>query len=44
MVGETRWQQGMATFCQPFTGATVRSFDHTAEALARQWLKDSHAR
>ena len=24
MVGERKWQHGMATFCQPFTTATIR--------------------
>jgi hypothetical protein len=38
MVGEKKWQEGMATFCKPFTRATVRYFDHTAAAEARQWL------
>jgi SpoIIAA-like len=38
MVGETRWQQGMAIFCKPFTGASVRYFDHVDAAKARQWL------
>ena len=26
MVGEKKWQQGMATFCKPFTKATIRYF------------------
>jgi hypothetical protein len=38
MVGETRWQHGMATFCKPFTTAAVRYFDHAAAAEARKWL------
>ena len=35
MVGETKWQHSMATFCKPFTKATSRYFDHAeaAEAL-----------
>ena len=28
MVGETKWQHGMATFCKPFTRAKVQYFDH----------------
>ena len=39
VVGETRWQQGMATFCKPFTAATVRYFDHTALDEGRTWLE-----
>ena len=38
MVGEKKWQEGMATFCKPFTRATVRYFDHAAAAEARQCL------
>jgi hypothetical protein len=41
MVGETRWQHGMATFCKPFTKATVRYFDHAEAQAARQWLGES---
>lgn len=40
MVGETKWQHGMATFCKPFTKATVRYFDHAEAAVARAWLCD----
>ena len=40
MVGETKWQQGMAVFCKPFTTATVRYFDHTAMSEARAWLEE----
>jgi hypothetical protein len=38
MVGETKWQQGMAAFCKPFTKATIRYFDHAHAAEARKWL------
>jgi hypothetical protein len=41
MVGETRWQQGMTSFCKPFTTATVRYFDHTDAAVARTWLDEA---
>jgi hypothetical protein len=36
MVGETRWQHGMTTFCKPFTTATVRYFDRADAAAARK--------
>lgn len=39
VVGETKWQHGMATFCKPFTTAEVRHFDHTAMDEARVWLE-----
>ena len=41
MVGEKKWQEGMAMFCKPFTKATVRYFDHTDAAEARKWLRQS---
>jgi len=40
MVGDNKWQQHLATFCMPFTKATVRYFDHTTAAAARKWLDD----
>lgn len=39
MVGETKWQHGMAAFCKPFTSAQVRYFDHSAADQARTWLQ-----
>lgn len=41
MVGETKWQHGMATFCKPFTRATVRYFDHDHAVDARRWLDEA---
>jgi SpoIIAA-like len=38
IVGESKWQHGMAVFCKPFTTATVRYFDRAEEAQAREWL------
>jgi len=38
MVGDRKWEHGMANFCQPFTKATIRYFDHAAAAEARKWL------
>lgn len=38
MVGETRWQEGMAVFCKPFTTAKVEYFDHTRMDEAMDWL------
>ena len=40
MVGEKRWQEGMAMFCKPFTKAAIRYFDHADVAEARKWLAD----
>ena len=41
MVGETKWQHGMATFCKPFTKAMVRYFEHADAAEARKWLSEA---
>jgi hypothetical protein len=38
IVGETKWEKGMATFCKPFTKAMVRYFDRAHAAEARDWL------
>ena len=38
IVGETKWEQGMAVFCKPFTTAKVRYFDGAKAAEARIWL------
>ncbi len=38
LVGETAWERGMATFCKPFTTATVRYFDHTKAEQAEAWI------
>lgn len=40
MVGETKWQHGMAMFCKPFTMATVRYFEHDKLEAARAWLRE----
>ncbi len=39
IVGESKWQQGMAAFCKPFTTASVRYFDHSQLPQARQWVE-----
>jgi len=39
MVGESKWQAGMAKFCAPFTTAKIRYFEHGQEEAARQWLE-----
>jgi hypothetical protein len=41
VLGEKKWQQCMATFCKPFTKATVRYFDHTQAAGAKKWLLEA---
>ena len=41
VVGENTWQEGMATFCKPFTKAKVKYFDHTVAPEARKWLGET---
>ena len=41
MVGDKKWEHGMATFCKPFTKATIRYFDHADAAEARTWLGEA---
>ncbi|HET6325159.1 MAG TPA: STAS/SEC14 domain-containing protein [Planctomycetaceae bacterium] len=38
VVGEKKWEQGMATFCKPFTKAKIRYFDIAQIEEARQWI------
>jgi len=40
MVGESKWQQWMATFCKPFTTAKVRYFDKADTTQALAWLQE----
>ncbi len=40
LVGETKWEAGMATFCKPFTRATIRYFDVSKAAEAFSWLHE----
>ena len=38
VVGEAKWEKGMATFCKPFTTAEVRYFDRAKVDEARSWV------
>jgi hypothetical protein len=38
IVGESKWEQGMAVFCKPFTKAKIRYFDQTEVDAARAWI------
>ena len=38
IVGEKRWQQGMSTFCKPFTTARIRYFSQDQIEQATEWL------
>lgn len=37
LVGDQKWQAGMAAFCKPFTKATVRYFDEKDVEKAIDW-------
>lgn len=39
IVGESKWEQGMAVFCKPFTSATIKYFDIAKIADARDWIQ-----
>jgi hypothetical protein len=40
MVGDKKWEHGMALFCRPFTSAKIRYFDKAVISEARQWLAE----
>jgi hypothetical protein len=41
VVGETKWQRGMAVFCKPFTTAQIKYFDQVEDDKARAWLGET---
>ena len=41
LVGEKKWEKGMAAFCKPFTTAKVRYFDRAKADEARAWLQET---
>jgi hypothetical protein len=40
LVGDRKWEAGMAAFCKPFTRATVRYFDESKYDEAMAWVKE----
>jgi len=38
LVGDRKWEAGMALFCRPFTTATMKYFDRAQLAEARDWI------
>jgi hypothetical protein len=38
LVGEKRWEAGMAAFCHPFTSAAIRYFDVSEASKATEWI------
>lgn len=41
VVGESRWQKGVAVFFKPFTSAEVRYFDMKEIDKAREWVREA---
>ena len=44
IIGEKKWQRGMASFCRPFTAAEVRYFERSQEQEANDWLQQELTR
>jgi hypothetical protein len=40
MVGDKKWERGMAAFFKPLTKATTRYFDRDDAVAARLWLRE----
>ena len=43
LVGHRKWEAGMATFCKPFTSASVRYFDESKTDEATRWVSEGVA-
>lgn len=43
LVGESKWEAGMAAFCKPFTTAEIRYFYTKDIAEARRWIESGLA-
>jgi SpoIIAA-like len=39
LVGDRKWEAGMAVFCKPFATATIRYFDESQADEALEWVK-----
>lgn len=40
IVGESKWEAGMAAFCKPFTSAKIQYFDHEKLEDAKAFLTE----
>ena len=40
MVGNSKWEQGMAIFCRPFTRAKIRYFPESEREQALSWIAE----
>lgn len=41
IAGDKKWEKGMATFCKPFTRATIRYFDSDEIERAKKWIMET---
>lgn len=41
LVGDSKWEKGMAAFCRPFTTAKIKYFDQSEIEAARQWIQEN---
>ena len=39
MVGDSKWEAGMAAFCKPFTKAKIQYFDAARLDEAAEWIQ-----
>ena len=39
LVGDKKWEKGMAAFCKPFTTAKIKYFDIADIAAAEAWIR-----
>ncbi|QDV50715.1 SpoIIAA family protein [Gimesia fumaroli] len=40
MIGESKWEKGMANFCKPFTTAKIKYFDIADTDAAKTWIAE----
>jgi len=43
LVGDSKWEAGMAAFCRPFTTAEIKYFHEDRLADAREWIEERSA-
>lgn len=41
IIGDKKWEQGMAMFCKPFTKAKIPYFDRADAAKAQKWSDEA---
>jgi len=41
IVGDSKWEEGMAMFCKPFTSAKIKYFDVSEMEAAKTWIAEA---